>query len=46
MYKQLISSVEHTVASKENGLEVNAEKSKYIVMPPDQNAGQNHNIKT
>jgi hypothetical protein len=33
------------VASKENGLEVNAEKTKYMVMSRDQNAGQNHNIK-
>jgi hypothetical protein len=31
--------------SKENGLEVNAEKTKYTVMSPEQNAGQNHNIK-
>jgi hypothetical protein len=33
------------VASKETGLEVNAEKTKYIVMSRNQNAGQNHNIK-
>jgi hypothetical protein len=33
------------VASKEIGLEVNAEKTKYMVMSRDQNAGQNHNIK-
>jgi hypothetical protein len=33
------------VASKEIGLEVNAEKAKYMVMARDQNAGQNHNIK-
>jgi hypothetical protein len=33
------------VASKEIGLEVNAEKTKYIVMARNQNAGQNHNIK-
>jgi hypothetical protein len=31
-------------ASKEIGLEVNAEKSKYVVMSRDQNAGQNGNI--
>jgi hypothetical protein len=31
--------------SKEIGLEVNAEKTKYMVMSRDQNAGQNHNIK-
>jgi hypothetical protein len=33
------------VASKETGLEVNAEKTKYMVMSPDENGGQNHNIK-
>jgi hypothetical protein len=33
------------VASKEFGLEVNAEKSKYMVMSRDQNAGQNYNTK-
>jgi hypothetical protein len=34
------------VVSKEIGLEVNVENSKYMVMSRDQNAGQNHNIKT
>jgi sorting nexin-29 len=33
------------VASKEIGLEVNAENTKYMVMSCNQNAGQNHNIK-
>jgi hypothetical protein len=33
------------VASKEICLEVNAEKTKYMVVPQDQNAGQNHNVK-
>jgi hypothetical protein len=33
-------------ASKEIGLEVNAEKTKYMVMSRNQTAGQNHNIKT
>jgi hypothetical protein len=33
------------VSSKEIGLEVNAEKTKYMVMSRNQNAGQNHNIK-
>jgi hypothetical protein len=33
------------VASKEIALEVNSEKSKYMVMSRNQNAGQNHNIK-
>ena len=34
------------VASKETGLEVSAEKAKYMAMSRDQNAGQSHNIKT
>jgi biotin operon repressor len=34
------------VASKEIGLEVNADKNKYKVMSQDQNAGQSHNMKT
>jgi hypothetical protein len=33
------------VACKEIGLEINAEKTKYMVMSRDQNAGHNHNIK-
>jgi hypothetical protein len=33
------------VASKEIGPEVNADKSKYMVMSRDQNAGRSHNIK-
>jgi len=33
------------VASKVTGLEVKADKTKYMVMSPDQNAGQNHNMK-
>ena len=33
------------VASKEIGLDVNADKTKYMVMSRDQNAGQNHSIK-
>ena len=34
------------VGSKEIGLEVNADKIKYMVMFRDQNAGQWHNIKS
>jgi hypothetical protein len=34
-----------TDASKEVGLEVNTEKTKYMLMFEHQNAGQNHNIK-
>ena len=33
------------VASKEIGLEVNADKTEYSVTSRDQNAGQSHNIK-
>jgi len=34
------------VASKEIGLKVNAEKTKYMVIYREQKAGKNHNIKT
>jgi len=34
------------VASKEIGLEVNADKTKYVVMSRDQNGGRSHNMKT
>jgi hypothetical protein len=34
-----------TDTSKEIGLEVNAEKIKYLLLAHHQNAGQNHNIK-
>ena len=33
------------VTSKETGPEVNANKTKYMIMSRDQNAGQIHNIK-
>jgi hypothetical protein len=33
-------------ASKEGSLEVNTEKTKYMLLSHQQNAGQNHNIKT
>ena len=32
------------VASKETGLEVIADKTKYMVMSRDQNAGPSHNL--
>ena len=32
------------VGGKENGLEVNADETKYVVMFGDQNAGRSHNI--
>jgi hypothetical protein len=34
------------VDSKANGLEVNADKTKYMVMSRDQNAGISHNKKS
>ena len=34
------------VASKENGLELNANKTKYLVLSRDQNAGRSHKMKT
>jgi hypothetical protein len=34
------------VDTKEMGLEVHADKTKYMAMSWHQNAGQNHNIKT
>jgi len=33
------------VASKETGLEVNADQAKYMVMSLDQNAGRSHSMK-
>jgi len=32
------------VANKETGLDVNADKTKYMVMPGDKNAGRSHNV--
>jgi len=32
------------VARKETGLEVNADKTKYMVMSQNQNTEQNHNL--
>ena len=34
------------VAGRESGLEVNADKTKYMVMSRDQNAGRSHSMKT
>ena len=33
------------VVSKETGLEVNSDKTNYMVMPQDQNARQSHKMK-
>jgi hypothetical protein len=43
MKKNTLSLV---VAGKESGLEINADKTKYMFMSQNQHAGQNHNIKT
>jgi hypothetical protein len=34
------------VATKETGLEVSADKTKYMIMSRDQNAGKCHSMKT
>ena len=34
------------VATKEIGLEVNADKTKFMIMSRDQNAGRSHSMKT
>jgi len=34
------------VATKESGLEVNADKTKHMIMSRDQDGGRRHNIKT
>ena len=34
------------VASKEIGLEVKADKTKYVVMSRDKNAGRSHSVRT
>jgi hypothetical protein len=41
-YKKITDTL--VVASKEIGLDVNADKTKYMVMSRDQNAEQSHNI--
>jgi len=37
---------EALVASKEIGLRVNADKTKYMIMSCEENAGKNHNTET
>ena len=34
------------MVSKETGLEGNADKTKYVVMSRNQNAGRNHNMRS
>jgi hypothetical protein len=41
----ILVSIKVTDASKEVGLEVNVEKTKYMLVSWDQNAGQNWEIK-
>jgi len=46
VHKCTINNTESLIAAgKEIGLEVNSDKTKYIVMSRDQNAGLRHNIK-
>ena len=33
-------------ATREMGLEVNADKTKHVVMSRDQNSGRNHSVRT
>ena len=40
------NTVALVVANKQIGIEVNADKSKYVVMSQDQNEGRSHSIKT
>ena len=42
--KEIAEALE--MASKETGVEVNAVKTKYMVMSRDENAGRSHSIKT
>ena len=45
--KVLLKNAEALVVStKETGLEVNADKTKYMVMSRDKNAGQSHSMNT
>jgi hypothetical protein len=45
-YVSYISSTETLIdASKEVGLDVNTEKTKYMLLSRHQNSGQNHDIK-
>ena len=43
--KENAEALVRVVASKETGLEVNAEKTKHMVLSRDQNAGRSHSIK-
>jgi len=54
-YVNILGGIVHTikkntvaleVASKETGLEINADKINYMVMSRDQNVRRSHNIKT
>jgi hypothetical protein len=41
----MMKSITLNEASKEVGLEVNEEKTKYMLLPRHQNAGENHDVK-
>ena len=45
VYICVCMSVALVVATKEIGLEVNADKTKYMIMSRDQNAGRSHSTK-
>jgi len=45
-YTLLKKTVSLVTASRKTGLEVNADKTKYMVMSRNQNAGRSHSIKT
>jgi len=46
LYLSILFNAEALVVTSEGiGLEVNADKTKYIVMSPDQNAGRSHSMK-
>ena len=46
MYFSVENAEALVAATREIGLEVSAEKTKYMVVSRDQNAGRNQNIKT
>jgi hypothetical protein len=45
LYSQVEEFILRYTASKEIGLEVNADKTKYVFMSRDQNAGRSHSMK-
>ena len=45
MFASAVVAEALVVATKEFGLEVNADKTKYMIMSRDQNAGRSHSMK-